>query len=481
MKITTDILQFKQKVDSMVGINQDSYNRNATKRIQVSTYTTDEIIDIVETGNPDSVIALSQKFIATSGMYQRILTYFSTFLTNDVFITPKKTSTKSIKANKYLENYKFATFFADTVINPKLVFPHIVFTMLVNGAYFGILTEQGEDEVVIRDLPYTYCRSRFKNYQNINILEMDMSYFDTFTDAELKKKALESFPKEIQKGYAAFKKDYNQKWYVVNPEYGIAFYFEDQNKPYFISMLPAISRLNDYKKLEESLDKQELERILVQKVPITKEGTFMLDLDEAAELHQGVVNMLQNNQSTDVLTTLCDIELLNVSNKTQTDRDNLEKVERSVYNEAGTSRLLFAGDSASAINDSLVNDMTFVLALEEQLVNWLTYQVNLRYSEKSKYCFEVCLLPISHYNKKDMLELYLKSAQFGFSKILVAIAAGTKQSAFLDLMELENTILDLGSLMSPLQSSNTQSGDAGRPELETKQKSQKTIDNIESK
>ena len=35
--------------------------------------------------------------------------------------------------------------------------------------------------------------------------------------------------------------------------------------------------------------------------------------------------------------------------------------------------------------------------------------------------------------------------------------------------------------MAPLQSANTQSGDAGRPELETKQKSQKTIDNIESK
>ena len=458
MKTPLDFDFFKQKINSMVGINQDAYSRNVTKKIQISSYTTDEIIEIVETGNPSSVITLSQKFVATSGIYQRIITYFSNFLTNDILVSPQKVGTKSIKANKYLENYKAATFFADTVINPKLIFPHIVYTMLVNGAYFGILSIQGDDSAVFIDLPPTYCRSRFKNYQNINILEMDMSYFDIFTDEELKKQSLASFPKEIQKAYATFKKDYNQKWFSVDPNYGVAFYYEEQNKPYFISMIPSISRLNDYKQLEESLDKQELERILVQKVPINKDGEFLLDLDEAAELHQGVVDMLQNNQSTDVLTTLCDVELLSVSNKMQSNRDNLEKVERSVYNEAGTSKLLFSGDSDLAIANSIANDMSVAIAFETQLVNWLTYQINLRFSEKNKYYFDISLLPISQYNKKDMMNFYLSSAQFGFSKIAVALASGLKQSSFIELMELENGILDLTSLMNPLQSSNTQSG-----------------------
>ena len=62
--------------------------------------------------------------------------------------------------------------------------------------------------------------------------------------------------------------------------------------------------------------------------------------------------------------------------------------------------------------------MSLVLAISEQFVNWLTYQTNLKYGDNSKYYFEVNLLPISHYNREEMLDIYLKTAQYGYSKIL---------------------------------------------------------------
>ncbi|MCK9482520.1 MAG: hypothetical protein M0R38_12330 [Bacteroidia bacterium] len=476
------MVNFAKSIKEMISVSGDAYNANSMKRVNVSTETTEDIISIIEAGNADQIIALSEKYVATSGLYQRILVYFSTFLTNDVFITPKKITSKSLNQKKYLENYRKATFFADTVLDPKLNFPRITFKLLVYGAYYGILVEESETEMVLKDLPTKFCRSRFKTHQNVNVLEFDVSYFDTITDKVLRENALKEYPKEFKKAHNAYKKDVKLKWFTVSPEIGVAFYYQDQYKPFFISMIPTVADLREYRALEKSLDKQELEEILVQEIPVDKEGNFILSSDEATELHRGVVNMLKNNPYTDVITTFAKLNLLKVSDKTKSARDNLEKTERSVYTEAGVSKLLFAGDSATAVKMSITNDMALILDIEEQYVSWLTYQTNLKYAEKNKYYFEVSLLPISHYNRNEMLDIYLKAAQYGYSKILVSIAAGLKQSSFLDLIEFENEILKLHDIMIPLQSSHTSSGDDGdngRPKKEIDEKEEKTIDNEE--
>lgn len=476
-------------MQDMIATSESATSTNVIKRVAVSTETTEDIQSIIDNGSAEQIIALSEKYVTNSGLYQRILIYFSTFLTNDIFIAPKKISNKTINQKKYLENYKKATFFADTILNPKLNFPNITFKILVYGAYYGLLIENNETEIVFKDLPQKYCRSRYKTYKNINVLEFDVSYFDSITTAVLREQILSEFPKEFKKAYLAFKKDSNLRWFTVPAEYGIAFYYHDQYKPFFISMIPTISNLSDYRSLEKSLDKQELERILVQKIPTDKEGNFILSIPEAAAMHQGVVNMLANNEHTDVLTTFAEITVANLGDKTKTDRDNLEKVERSVYTEAGVSRMLFASDSATSVDLSVKNDMSLILDICEQYVNWLTFQTNLRYSENSKYFFESSLLPISQYNKDKMTEQYLKVAEFGYSKILVGIASGIKQSSLVDLMELENEILSLNDILVPLQSSHTSSGstttdpsgkDSGRPAKNLDQKSDKTVANEES-
>ena len=482
-KTGLSISEFAKKINEMVAVNTGAYNTSYIKRMPSSTETAEDIKAIIDSGSADQIVQLSEKFAGTSGLYSRIIAYLSNFLTNDVFVTPKKITNKSINQKKYLENYKKAVFFADTTINPKLNFPHLMFKILIYGAYYGIFIEDGEMDIVLRDLPNQYCRSRFKTFKNVNVLEFDMSYFDSITDDNLRKQALAEFPKEFTKAYNAYKRDMNLKWFVVPPEYGVAFYYQEQSKPLFISMIPTIVNLEEYRSLEKKLDKQELEKVLVQEVPIDKEGNFMLSGPEVGELHRGVVNMLKNNQSTDVLTTFAKVTMLNVGDKTKADRDNLEKIERSVYTEAGVSRLLFSSDSATSVNQSIINDMSLALAISEQFANWLTYQTNLRYSENSKYYFEVNILPISHYNREEMLDLYLKTAQYGYSKIMVGIATGIKQSSFIDLMELENDVLKLHDNMMPLQSSHTAAGgntdEGGRPEKKIEDKEEKTVQNEE--
>jgi len=104
-------------------------------------------------------------------------------------------------------------------------------------------------------------------------------------------------------------------------------------------------------------------------------------------------------------------------------------------------------------------------------------------------------LPISHYNRKEMSDLFLKGAQYGYSKFYAGAALGIKQSDLIALTTIENDFLDLDARMVPLQSSHTTansvtasrasgnnatSDEGGRPAQELDETSEKTVENKES-
>lgn len=69
-----------------------------------------------------------------------------------------------------------------------------------------------------------------------------------------------------------------------------------------------------------------------------KNGDLIFDLDEARDLHNNAVQMLKRAIGVDVLTTFADIESIDMSDKnTSTTSDDLEKVERAVFNSLGIS------------------------------------------------------------------------------------------------------------------------------------------------
>ena len=99
--------------------------------------------------------------------------------------------------------------------------------------------------------------------------------------------------------------------------------------------------------------------------------------------------------------------------------------------------------------------------------------------------------------------MYKEQTQIGYSKMLPQIALGHSQSFIMNSIYFENDILNLSEIMiPPLMSStlnmedlkaksnsssgsnnqiSTDSNSAGRPEKADDQKSEKTIQNIESK
>ena len=235
---------------------------------------------------------------------------------------------------------------------------------------------------------------------------------------------------------------------------------------------------------------QQLAKIIVQKLPLDKNGELIFDIDEARDIHNNAVQMLKGLIGIDVLTTFADIEVANTADKsTSTSIDDLEKVERSVFNSAGISNNLFNTSGNVSLDRSILNDEASIRDLILQFNQFLNRIIDIHFNKNKDYAFRIKILETTAYNYKDLSKMYKEQVQIGYSKMLPQVALGHSQSEIIDSLYFENEILDLTSVMIPPMSSNTMNAEAlnkqgekksGRKQLEESEKTDKTLANIEA-
>lgn len=501
-----DFSVFKKSLNSIssVSLSEYSNNRYGKKYRSKERKTAEEIDEILLRDDENEIRELSRLYWGLSGLYKRLIEYVATMLTYDVLIIPKINPTKTPEKNKVLNILSNASYFIDNLdIEQEL--PRILTIVLVDGAYYGFFKECENGKFLFQDLDPNYCRTRYKSANNLPVLEFDLTYFIKIEgmSAVTVVDELNLYPKYVVKAYEKFfkantrekdgkyyindrKELENNKWLIIPDTLGVVFYYKEI-RPFFATVIESVEDLNEYKGIEKALDKQELKKILLQKIPMDSNGELLFTLEEAEELHKAAVKMLRNNPDIDVFTSLAETEMLELQDSKQANRDNLEKIERSVYNEAGISKNLFASDGTTALDFSQVADFALAYNMSKPFATFLSYHANRKFQDK-KFFLEVTILPITHYNREKIFDLYLNGAQYGYSKIMTGVAAGVKQSNLLNLNTLENDYLDLATKMIPLQSSHTTSGTdvanegkGGAPKKDGTQKSDKTRKNEESK
>lgn len=484
-----DFDKFKKSINGMIATSEKSYGGTTSfqKGMTFSRYTREEILNIIETGTPEQLREASLFYLYTSGFYRRFLIYYATLLKYVYLLIPHMKGTKKIEDKKYFQKYNDALSYIHK-LNLKTLSKHIAIRVLAEGAYYGVLRDFGPDGVVVQDLQAKYCRSRFKNQYDVDIVEMDVSYFDTIRDQNIRIETIKGFPKEIRSGYNSYKNRGADKWVMIEPGNGLYFTLVDE-RPFFSSILPAIIDFKDYRVLEKEKDSQDLSSLLVQKLPI-EDGELVFEPEEMEEVHRGAVNMLSNNKHTDVLTTAAEVKLENMESNRSVVTNNLEKIEKSIYSEAGVSKQIFSAEGNTALEKSIMNDMSLMLILMEKIANWVEYLIMNKFGD-NQISFRVAALPISHYNESAMRQDALSLAQSGYSFLVPMMTFDLEQSDLVDLKNLEINALKLNQIMIPLASSfTTSSGDPALadPKHDPKrvnekpddQKSEKTMENLES-
>lgn len=451
------ILTFKKAIKDMIATSKDAYVKTDAKqaRTRQNIYTKEQIRNIVDYGTAIEQAALSKFFFNTSGLYKRIILHYATFLSYSWILVPhlknkKDKITDKKNSNLYYEASDFCTSFQ---IERKCTL--FAKDILVNGAYYGLIHDTGE-YVAIQDLPFDYCRSRYKNQQDIDIVEFNMAFFDSITDEALRKEILSTYPKVVQKGYYEYKHKGKNRWIFLPAEMGIYFcYFEE--KPFFLDLLPLLDDLEDYKEIDKKRNLQALKRIFVQQIGV--DGMkLVFEPEEAEEMHEGVIEMLQDNPDVDVVTTYNKIELLDLSSDDD-EKTEINAVQNLIYEAAGISKELFCATTDAGLQYSLNNDLAMMMILGQRFAHFFTAILNMKFASK-KMNFKLLILPISYYNKEEYTSKAKDLAAFGYSFLTPILSTGIDQTNLSDLKDLENDLLNLDETLKPLQSSYTQSNKA---------------------
>ena len=466
------------------------------------------ILKAISTYDLKTMREVSDLFYKISGIYARIVRYMAFMYRYDWMVTPY-VNDKTVKKEKVLKGFSQSLATLDD-FKVKKTFGEIALEVLLHGAYYGyqVPTNGG---IVLQELPVNYCRSRF-DYRGKPAVEFNMKFFDEqFRDTTQKMKVLKMFPDEFAKGYMLYKQgklppefmgDTNG-WYLLDPKMTVKFTANGEDYPAFISVIPLILDLDEAQALDRKKTLQKLLKIVIQKMPLDKNGELIFDIDEAQQLHNNAVAMLSRAIGVDVLTTFADVAVEDMTdNHATAQTDDLARVERQLYNEAGVSQMQFNTDGNIALEKSILNDEATMYNMLLQFEGFLNELIE-KYNNGNKFYFRVQLLTTTIYNYKELSKLYKEQMQIGFSKMLPQIALGQSQSSILANAYFENDILDLVNVFIPPLMSSTmnenilnrvkgaggQSKDAtgqsnsegaGRKELPDDQKSEKTIKNRES-
>ena len=500
-------------------LNLGSYNQALPKYNGISK---GMVLQALANNDYKELRRISNLFYSVSGMYQRVCDYFAYLYRYDWYVVPEIYD-DATKEEKILKDFSKVLNYLDNSYLKK-VCGDIALEVIKNGCYYGYIVDSSEG-LVLQQLPIDYCRSRY--YVGTNpAIEFNMRFFDTIPNVAYRMKVLSLFPEEFAKGYMLYKKGKlvdtedssrpfgtsltNSGWYLLDPNNTVKFNFKNSDVPIFVNSIPAMLDLDAAQDLDRRKQMQKLLKIIVQKLPMDKNGDLIFDVDEARDIHNNAVEMLKRAIGVDVLTTFTDVDSIDLSDKNTTaSQDDLEKVERTVYNNLGISKNIFNTDGNLSLEKSILNDESTVRNLLLQFNMFMDRVIQKKNTNSKKYNFKIYFLETTQYNYQNLSKLYKEQTQLGYSKMLPQIALGHSQSFILNTAHFENEVLHLSEIMiPPLMSSTLSSEDilgkkdsnetsktqtnlgtkknpaesksAGRPEKADDQKSEKTIQNKES-
>jgi hypothetical protein len=177
----------------MIATNNDSYSSsNYTSRyfnIKYKEYTPEQIADIIDHGSLVEQQKLSRYYFNKDGFYRQIITHYATLLKYVGLLIPNPSTGKSLSTSHISKRYYNAIDFVEAMKLPVWL-TNCGLRALIDGCYYGVRVETDKNQFAVLDLPAHACRSRFKDAAGNDLIEFDLTYFNTITDINDREAAL---------------------------------------------------------------------------------------------------------------------------------------------------------------------------------------------------------------------------------------------------------------------------------------------------
>lgn len=341
------------------------------------------------------------------------------------------------------------------------------------------INELGVNASII-SLPVDYCKIVGRKDSSM-VIAFDLKYFQKFNEDELKRRLL-TFPKEIQKGWSAYKKSSFSlnSWLILDNNHTIVDKCKTpDNKPYGIPF--AICALDDilYENYFTQTKRTVLDSVNNQIVyEIFPEGkdkgkcslTNVQQKDQHNIVKDAVTHKKHSNgvaffslaSGTKLDSIKTDVSLL--------DEKNQKAIENAVPKSLGIAAALLNGtDSGNYATATLNLEMIAanIYSWIENFMNELNKCINANIIQDRKCVVSCYILPTTYVNRdKFFSEMKTLYAECGGSLQAVIAASGMDVESYLSLLDEEKDG-DFDDRYPPHQSMYTQSSKGGRPSADS--------------
>ena len=431
-------------------------NSSSKKSYTYSVYTKENILQWLQApsnqANEKNLRNASNYMYIASMHYKRLLNYYSGLYTGAYVITPIAFNPNDVKENFAKQYYKVSKFVEQLNI-PRLIRDKVL-TTIRDGVFYGVMLSDNSS-AFIQEIDPDYC-------QVTSICDDTFLYKIDMTKIASK---LEFYPAEFTEMYLNYQKT-GDKWQEVPPEISVCIKADatliDYNIPLFAAVMPSLYTIANTEALQETATELKNYKMLAGKIPCDDDGNPLLDDDMIEKYYNHISNALGDNVG--LALTPFSFDVYGFENRSGVqDVDDLSAAVSNFWSTAGSSGLLHGkeNDTAGVTKLAIKNDETFVIGIIQQIERIINRFLKTNYSGTSK--FKISILPITVFNREEMVKYYKEAAAFGLGKSYYAAAIGIPQHDIAGLCYLEDSLVPFGKL-KPLRNSYTESGSAGRPE-----------------
>lgn len=446
-------LSFAQQA-SMVDISNIDKISSNRKRSKVDT---DTIASALE--NPYSNVSTLQQqaelMRVINGNLKEIINYKSNLLTYDHYLVPLDASKFITKGqDNFFKSYRKACLELEKY-NLKTFCPWVLESEFRKGEIY-LYKQETSDSITFVSLPEDLCKVTYTESFMLGY-SIKLSGINT--------KQLGYYPTDIQNLYADYKagklkndENFVDNYYKLPLENAIAFLpevIESKGIPYYSGLLLDLSRIKDL--ADASMENIEANnfKLIHQLLPTDDDGELSIEPETAMFYHRALVRNVR--EGIGVVSSPYKIDSVSLQTNKVSDYEEINNLTNNVYDTAGIDSNLFNGDNRSSTQSVIygtIVDSLVPLNLLDRIKIWLNYVFSKNSSLKN---FQLYFCDTTKFNKEEKIQSSCNRLTTWTSKLEHLGICGYSPLEALNILQIES-ILDFGTLMSPLANSHTMSG-----------------------
>jgi hypothetical protein len=445
------------------GFKQNGKPSNSAK------YSVDDIrrLLINHVDNAVKLRDMSDYLYNTNGIYRRLLDTSKSLVSFEHIISPL--SPQKVNLKKYQINYsKVKEYIWDCNFDATL--DDMFFKLMKYGRYSAY-----DRETYLQPLPLDYTRIIGIAKDGNPVIQFDFTYFDQFLNIRERNLQLQGFDPLFKKYYMDYKRGVDNpninfanelNWRTLPSEYTYTLKIgsnldSKEGMGILYGSIDDVLFYEDIRELDRAVIGSQRRKIIVQQLPVDKNGDSILGEEEIIQAHENLKSMLPPNVG--CLTVLGGTKFEDIPLQLSAlEKGKMQEVQGDVLMGSGIGEGALKGGnfSTGVLNIEIItNSLIKILKQIESI--W--FNRKFKQLTDSNYRFKLKFLGITPMNKETIIKSFDGLLDKGGNLTASINARGFEVGEYMDILQVENE-LKYKDLFIPLMTSYTTTGeDTGRP------------------